>query len=253
MSRIGIAGALASVTAAVVSPVVAHVRRVWDTPASDWPRALTRLLFTALLAIALNVGLALAIICLAIPGLSWFQVLLGVIAIIGPWVMLWGVLKAQRARLNDTCRSRRTAQGLLHLWLTVEIAGAMTTSFLPSLAPGWNGVSVVLAIIMGLALVFLPTFRRATLELWTPRAHVEIKRASRRASGAIFGSLWLWTYLSPMACPHRQCAAGGSHGLIWVLLFSLGTGWLLATMLVQLGSILRWLEDRSRNPVRRPA
>ncbi len=252
MSRIGIAGALASVTAAVAGPVVAHVKRTWDAPASDWLRALTRLLFTVLLAIALNVGLVLAVICLAIPGLSWFQVLLGVIAILGPWVMLWGVLKAQRSRLNDTCRNRRTAQGLLHLWLAVEIAGAMTASFLPSLAPGWNGVSAGPAIIMGLALVFLPTFRRATLELWTPRAHVEIKRASRRASGAIFGSLWLWAYLSPMACPHRQCAAGGSQGLIWVLVFSLGSGWLLATMLVQLGSILCWLEDRSRNPVRRP-
>jgi hypothetical protein len=248
MSSIGIAGVLASVTAAVVGQVAAHVKRAWDTPASDWPRALTRLLFTSLLVVALNIGLTLAVICLAIPGLSWFQVLLGVIAVLGPWVILWDVLKAQRSRLNDTCRSPRTAQGLLHLWLTVEIAGTMTAAYLRSSAAAWNSVFAVLAIIMGLALVFLPAFRRATLELWTPRARVDIKRASRRVSGVIFGSLWLWAYLSPMACPHRQCAAGGSNGSIWVLVFSLGSGWLIATTLVQFGSILRWLEDRSRNP-----
>ncbi len=45
-----------------------------------------------------------------------------------------------------------------------------------------------------------------------------------------------------------QHQAGGSPGVIWALLFSLGTGWLIATVAVQFGSMLRWLDERSRNP-----
>ena len=212
--------------------------------------ALSRMVFTVGLAVALSGGLTVAVAELPLPGLPSLKVLLLVLSLLGPWVVLWGVLKAQRLRLNETCGQPRTAQSLLHLWLTAQIAGTMVTSFIPSvqMARGWNDIFTVLAVLMGLGVLFLPAFRRETLRLWTPRAHVVINRASRRASGIIFGLLWLWAYLSPVACPDRQCAAGGSHGLIWAVVFSVGSAWLIATVLVQLGSILRWLDDRSRNP-----
>jgi hypothetical protein len=250
-----ISGVLATVTAAVVGPVSAHLKQHWDSPASDWPLALSRLLFTVVVAVALNAGMIVAVVFLALPGLSWLQVLLAVVAILGPWVMLFGVLKAQRSRLDESCGNPRTAQSLLHAWLTVQIGGGMVTSYFPSLAmrQGWNDIFTILAVLMGLGVLFLPKFRHEMLELLTPRARVRIARASRRTSGFVFGALFLWAYLSSDACPHRQCVAGGSHGVIWALVFSLGSAWLIATVLVQLGAILRWMDDRSRNPGPPPA
>jgi hypothetical protein len=250
MDRYTASGAIAAVTTGVVGYLAAHVGRHWTWPAPDWMRALSRLVFAVVLAVALSGGLTVAVVVLPLPGLEWLKVLLLVLSVLGPWVVLWGVLKAQRSRLDETCGDPRTAQSLLHTWLTLQIGGGILTSYLPTvpMRQGWNDAFTVLAILMGLGVLFLPKFRREMLELLTPRARVKIKRASRRASALVFGALWLWAYLSSAACPHRQCVAGGSQGFIWALVFSFGSAWLIATLLVQLGAILRWMDDRSRNP-----
>jgi hypothetical protein len=208
------------------------------------------MVFVVVLAVALNGGLTVAVVELPLPGMSWLTVLLLILAVAGPWVVLWGILKAQLSCLNETCGKSRTAQALVHMWLTAQIAGAMAVSYLRSgqAANAWNDAFTVLTMLMVLAVLLLPAFRREAFRLWTPQARVVISRASLRASAIVFGSLWLWAYLSPAACPQRQCLAGGSHGVIWALVFSAGCAWLIAAFLVQLGSILRWLDDRSRNP-----
>jgi hypothetical protein len=206
--------------------------------------------FAIVVGLAVSAGLTVAVAVLPVPGLLWLRALLLVLTLLGPWVVLWRVLEAQRWRLNETCSKAAGAQSLLHTWLTVQIAGTMITSFLPNryLARGWNDVSTVLAILMGLALLSLPALRRATFTLLTPHAHVVIHRASRRVTGAIFALLWLWAYLSPVACPHGRCEAGGSYGVVWVLGFSVASAWLITTVLLQLGSMLRWLDQLSREP-----
>jgi hypothetical protein len=206
--------------------------------------------FAVAVGLAISAGLTVAAAFLPLPGASWLRVLLLVLTLLGPWVVLWRGLEAQRWRLNKTCSNPAGAQSLLHTWLTVQIAGTMMSSLLPHGYPAraWNEVSTVLAILMGFALLSLPALRRETFKLWTPHAHVVIHRASRRVTGAIFALLWLWAYLSPMACPHGRCEAGGSHGSVWALVFSIASAWLTATALMQLGSILRCLDQRSRNP-----
>jgi hypothetical protein len=242
--------AIATITTGVCGYLAHHARRRWSQPARDGKRAVSLLVFAVILAFALSVGLTIAVLDLPPAGLGSLKYLFLVLSVLGPWVVLWGVLKAQRLRLDESCGDPRTAQSLLHTWLTVQIGGGMLTSYLPTVAmrQGWNDVFTVLAILMGLGVLFLPKFRHEMLELLTPRARVRIRRASRRASSFVFGVLWLWAYLSSAACPHRQCVAGGSHGVIWALVFSLGSAWLIATVLVQLGAILRWMDERSRNP-----
>jgi hypothetical protein len=250
MDRYTVSGAIATVTTCASGYLVNHARRHWARPAANWTGASSRLIFAVIVGVALSGGLTVAAAYLPLPRLLWLKVLLLVLTMLGPWVVLWGVLKAQRWRLNETCRSPRTAQSLLHWWLTAQIGGTMAISYLrrAQLAHGWNDISFVLALLMGLGLLFLPALRHETLRLWSPQAHVVIGRVSARVSGVIFGLLWLWAYLSPVACPHRQCQAGGSYGVMWALAFSIGSAWLIATLLVQFGSILRWLDDRSRNP-----
>ena len=242
--------AIATVTTGVCGYLALHASSHWSQPARDGMRALSLLVFAVILAVALSGGLTAAVVELSLPGLPSLKVLFLVLSLLGPWVVLWGVLKAQRSRLDESCGDPRTAQSLLHAWLTVQISGGILTSYLPTVAmrQGWNDVFTVLAILMGLGVLFLPKFRREMFELLTPRARVKIGRASRRASGFVFGALFLWAYLGSVACPHRQCVAGGSHGVIWALVFSLGSAWLIATALVQLGAILRWMDERSRNP-----
>lgn len=200
-------GAIAAVTTSVGGYLLAHARRQWVRPAPNWTGACSRLIFAVIVGAALSGGLTVAVAYLPLPGLLWLKVLLLVLTVLGPWVVLRAVLKAQRWRLNETCRSPRTSQSLLHAWLTVQIAGTMLTSYLrhAELIHGWNDVSSVLALLMGLGLVLLPGLRREALRLWSPQAHVVIGRASARVNGVIFGLLWLWAYLSPAACPHRQC------------------------------------------------
>jgi hypothetical protein len=228
--------AIATITSCSGGYLLAHAQRHWVWPAPSWTGALSRMFFAIVVGLAFSGGLTVAVAFLPLPGLSWLRVLLLVLTVLGPWVVLWRVLAAQRWRLNKTCSKAAGAQSLLHTWLTVQIAGTMMTSFLPHgyLAHGWNDVSTVLAILMGLALLSLPALRRETFKLWTPRAHVVIHRASRRITGAIFTLLWLWAYLSPLACPHGRCEAGGSHGSVWALMFSVASAWLTATALLQL-------------------
>jgi hypothetical protein len=206
--------------------------------------------FAIVVGVALSAGLTVATALLPLPGLSWLRVLLLVLTVLGPWVILWRVLEAQRWRLNETCSEAAGVQSLLHAWLTVQIAGTMITSFVPNgyLAGGWSDVSTVLAILMGLTVLLFPALRREMFKLWTPHAHLVIHRASRRVTGAIFGLLWLWAYLSPLACPYGRWQAGESHGTVWALIFSVASAWLIANALLQLGSILRWLDQQSRNP-----
>ncbi len=243
-------GAIAAVTTSVGGYLIAHARRQWVQPAPNWTGACSRLIFAVIVGATLSGGLTVAAAYLPLPGLLWLKVFLLVLTVIGPWVVLWAVLKAQRWRLNETCRSPRTAQSLLHSWLTVQIAGTMLTSFLAraQLVHGWNDVSFVLALLMGLGLVFLPALRREALSLWSPQVHVVIRRASARVSVVIFGVLWVCLYLGHAACPNRQCSAGGSYGVLWALVVSVASAWLIATLLVQFGSILRWLDERSGNP-----
>jgi hypothetical protein len=242
--------AIATVTSCSGGYLLAHVRRHWTSPAPGWTGALSRMFFAVAIGLALSAGLTVAAAFLPLPGVSWLRIPLLVLTLLGPWVVLWRVLKAQRWRLNKTCSNPAGAQSLLHTWLTVQIAGTMTSSFLPHGYPAraWHDLSSVLAILMGLALLSLPALRRETFKLWTPHADVVIHRASRRVTGAIFALLWLWAYLGPVACPHGRCGAGGSHGSVWALMFSIASAWLTATALMQLGSILRCLDQRSRNP-----
>jgi len=244
------APAIATVTTCVCGYLLAHARRQWIRPAPGAVGAVSRMAFAALVAVALSGGLTVAVAALSLPGLSWLKVLFVVLTLLGPWVVLGPVVKAQRWRLDQTCAEPRTAQSLLHAWLTVQIAGTMTVGYLHDVyaSRGWNVVFTVLTVLMWIAVLLLPAFRRETFGLWTPGARVVVKRASRRVSGAVFGLLWLWAYLSPMWCPERDCQARGAHGAIWALVFSVGSGWLIATALMQFGSMMRWLDDRSRNP-----
>jgi hypothetical protein len=243
--------ALATVTVSVVGYLVKYARRYWIQPADSWWAALSQIVFAVVLAVALSSGLTLSVLLLLpLSDLMWLKVLLLTLTIVGPWVVIWKVLDMQRRRLDKSWGKPRTAQALLHTWLTVQIGSTLTVSFAPirHLVSGYNTVFTVLSILMGLAVLFLPGFRRETFKLLSRRAHVEIRQASGLVSRVIFGLVFLWAYLSSAACPHRQCVADGSPGFIWALVFSLGSAWLIATFLIQLASILRWMDDRSRNP-----
>ncbi len=243
-------GAIAAVTTSVGGYLLAHARRQWVRPAPNWTGACSRLIFAVIVGAALSGGLTIAVAYLPLPGLLWLKVLLLVLTVLGPWVVLWAVLKAQRWRLNETCCSPRTAQSLLHSWLAMQIAGTMLTSYLrhTKLIHGWDDISFVLALLMGLGLVFLPALRRETLRLWSPQTHVVIGRVSARVNVCIFAALWFCLYFDHAACPEHQCMAGDGYGVLWALAVSVASAWLLATLAVQFGSILRWLDDRSRNP-----
>jgi hypothetical protein len=250
MNTVMTSGVIVAVTTGIVGPVAAHASRYWGSPARVWTAALSRLLFTALLAAALNAGLTVAVVLLVLPGLLWLRVLLAVVALLGPWVTLYGVLKAQRWRLNESCRNPRTAQSLIHFGLTIVIAGTFTTAFVPrpGLLPGWNDIANMMVLVIGFAVVFLPALRRAAVRLWVPGGRVAIKRASRRSSSFLFLFLCVCSHLQPIACPTGRCEAGGGPGLLWALTYSLGLAWLIATGVLQLGPMLHWLENRSRDP-----
>jgi hypothetical protein len=250
MRSYSVSAAIATIIANVGGYLITHARRYWIDPADSWWAAFSQIVFVVVLAVALSTGLTVAVVYLPLPDLTWLKVLLLVLSILGPWVVIWKVLAVQRRRVDETVGKPRAAQALLHTWLTVQIGGTMAMSYLhrAQVAPGWNDASFVLALLMGLGLLFLPGFRRQTVKLLSRRAHVEIRRASGPVSRVVFGLLFLWAYLSSTACPHRQCVAGGNPGFIWALVFSLGCAWLIATFLIQLASMLRWMDDRSRNP-----
>ncbi len=242
------AAATAAVTMYVCGYLISHVRGRWEHPARRSVGALGRIAAVLVLCVSMSAGLMLAAVELPLPGLPWLKVAFVVLALVGPWARVWGVLAAQRSALNESLGRPRAAQSLVHLWLTVLIGGTMASGYLrdAATARAWNDIFTVLLALMGLALALLPSFRREVLGLWSAR--VLIGRASRRVSLAIFGSLWLWDYLGPVACPDRQCQASGGHGVMWAFVFSAGCGWLIASGLVQFGAMLRALQERSRNP-----
>lgn len=243
-------GTIATVATALCGYLASHVRRHWIEPAGSSIAALSQIVFTLIIAVALSAGLTAAVVYLPLPDLVWLKVLFLVLSILGPWVATWKVLDVQRRRLNETVGKPRTAQALLHTWLTVQITSTLTASFVPArhLLSGYNAMFTVLSVLMGFAVLLLPAFRRETFKLLTRRAQVQITRASGRVSHVIFGLVFLWAYLCSTACPYRQCVAGGGPGFLWALVFSIGCAWLIATFLIQLTSILRWMDDRSRNP-----
>lgn len=255
MDRYAISAAIATVTTCVLGRGLDHARRAWSSPAQTWPAALCRILFLVLLAGTWTAGLGLSVVLLPLPHLLWLKISLVFFALAIPWIVTWAALSAQRSRVDQSCGRPPVAQSLLFIWLIVEMGGTFLISYIHTspMRNGWNDISTVLAILMSIGVVSLPTFRREMLKLLTPRARVVIKLASGRASWLLFLFLCVWSHLKLAACPGGQCKAGGSPGFVWAALYSLAFAWLFAIFLVQYGSIVRWFNQQNREPGPPPA
>jgi hypothetical protein len=192
----------------------------------------------------------LSVVLLPLPHLLWLKISLAFFALVIPWMITRTALTAQRSRLDQSGGRPRAAQALLFIWLIVEMGGTFLISYIHTspMRNGWNDISTVLAILMSLGVVCLPTFRREMLRLFTPRARLVIKLASRRTSGLLFLFICVWSHLKLVACPAGQCKAGGSPGFLWATLYSLAFAWLFSIFLVQYGSIVRWFNQQNREP-----
>jgi hypothetical protein len=184
--------------------------------------------------------LTLSAVVLPLPHLLWLKIPLAAFALAIPWLVTWAAVNAQRGRLDQSGGRPLVAQALLFIWLIAEIGGTFLISYVHTspIRSGWNDISTVLAILMSIGLVSLPTFRREMFRLLTPRARVVIKLASGRTSGLLFLFICVWSHLKFAACPAGQCTARGSPGFVWAALYSLAFAWLFAIFLVQYGSIV---------------
>jgi hypothetical protein len=250
MQNFAISAAIATVATYVLRPGVDHACSEWGSPAQSWPAALSRILFVVLLAGTWSVCLVLSVVLLPLPHLLWLKILLAFFALVIPWMITWTALTAQRSRLDQSCGRPLVAQALLFIWLIVEMGGTFLISYIHTspMRSGWNDISTVLAILMILGVVSLPTFRREMLRLLTPRARVVTKLASRRTSGFLFLFICVWSHLKLAACPAGQYKAGGSPGFVWAALYSLAFAWLFSIFFLQYGSIVRWFNQQNREP-----
>jgi len=255
MDRYAISAAIATVITCVLDRGLDHARSEWSSPAHSWPAALYRILFVMLAGGIWSAGLLLSVVLLPLPHLLWLKISLAFFALIIPWTITWTALTAQRRRLDQSCGRPLVAQALLFIWLIVEMGGTFLVSYIHTspMRNGWNDISSVLAILMSIGVVCLPTFRREMVKLLTPRACVVIKLASGRASWLLFVFICVWSHLKLAACPAGQCKAGGSPGFVWAALYSLAFAWLFAIFLVQYASIVRWFNQQNREPGPPPA
>jgi hypothetical protein len=255
MDRYAISAAIATVISCVLGRGLDHARSEWSSPAQTWPAALCRILFLVLLAGMWSAGLVLSVVLLPLPHLLWLKISLVFFALAIPWLITWAALSAQRSRLDQSCGRPLAAQALLFIWLIAEMGGTFLISYIHTspMRNGWNDISTVLAILMSIGLVSLPTFRREMFRLLTLRARVVIKLTSGRTSGFLFLFICVWSHLKLAACPAGQCQAGGSPGFVWAALYSLAFAWLFAIFLVQYGSIVRWFNEQNREPRPPPA
>jgi hypothetical protein len=123
MTNATTAAATATVTTCLGGYLVTHARGRWDQPARRSMGAVSRMVSVVVVCVSMGGGFTVAVAELPLPGLLWLKILFLVLALVGPWAALWGVIQAQRSRLNENFGNPRAAQSLLHLWLTAQIGG----------------------------------------------------------------------------------------------------------------------------------